>query len=557
MLYTFNASLRTASVIAIITSLMLSSCINYKPNYSTEAKDWEQQMPDPQQAITHSMYLIGDAGGSVPGTRTPVALTALGNHLENASKESSVIFLGDNIYPNGLVGKSEKEQRDLDEAKLKTQLDIVKDYDGQVFFIPGNHDWKKFGLKGLKRQRKFIEKYLDRDDVFFPKPGCGDPEVIDLNENLAVILLDSEWWLRNWDDEPEMNEGCDAKSRDVFRLHYEEAIKKNRNKNVVVATHHPLLTIGPHGGQYNFRQHFFPLTDANPDLWFPLPVVGSLYPLYRSLIGTRQDIAHPQYKDLKSTLLGAAKKNGEFIFASGHEHSMQYFEEDDQAFVVSGSGSKTSGTRVGKNGFFAYAQNGFTQIDFYEDGSAWIQFWVANGADPKGKVVYRKQIKGPLESIQARQDTTHDYTLFQSGQQTIEVPLSEYDFDKNKFGETFWGKHYRETYKTKLTVPLLDLAQYEGGVIPIKRGGGYQTNSLRLESPNGKQYTMRSIEKDESRAVPYPFNKTFVATILKDFFSTAHPLSALAIPTMADAVGVNYANPRSLLRPQTAQARRV
>ena len=192
----------------------------------------------------------------------------MAQHLEQASEESSVIFLGDNIYPNGLASKSEQEQRNIDEGKLKAQLDIVKDYDGQVFFIPGNHDWKRYGLKGLKRQRKFIEKYLDRKDVFFPKPGCGDPEIVDLNENLAVILLDSEWWLRDWDNEPEMNEGCDAKSRDVFRLHYEEAIKKNRNKNVVVAAHHPLLTVGPHGGQYDFRQHVFPLT-------MPIPIFGS------------------------------------------------------------------------------------------------------------------------------------------------------------------------------------------------------------------------------------------------------------------------------------------
>ena len=35
---------------------------------------------------------------------------------------------------------------------------IVKDFKGNTIFIPGNHDWYSNGLKGLKRQEKYVTK---------------------------------------------------------------------------------------------------------------------------------------------------------------------------------------------------------------------------------------------------------------------------------------------------------------------------------------------------------------------------------------------------------------
>ena len=36
----------------------------------------------------------------------------------------------------------------------------------------------------------------------------------------------------------------------------------------------------------------------------------------------------------------------------------------------------------------------------------------------------------------------------------------------------------------------------------MKKGGGNQTKSLRLENKEGKQWVLRSIEKDPSKAIP-------------------------------------------------------
>ncbi|MEM0994088.1 MAG: BamA/TamA family outer membrane protein, partial [Bacteroidota bacterium] len=83
-----------------------------------------------------------------------------------------------------------------------------------------------------------------------------------------------------------------------------------------------------------------------------------------------------------------------------------------------------------------------------------------------------------------------------------------------------------------------------GGVRPVKMGGGRQTNSLRLEAKDGKQYAMRALTKDASRLLPYPLNEiSFAQLVAQDVFLATHPFGALAIPPLADAAKVYHTNP--------------
>ncbi|MCB0549209.1 MAG: metallophosphoesterase [Phaeodactylibacter sp.] len=520
----------------IISVLMLHSCADYKLHYSRQAQSWESNTPTPGLALEHSVFLIGDAGGLVEESTSP-ALLLLGEKLRQAGKKSSVVYLGDNIYPNGMAPKNGPD-RAADEARLKAQLDILKGYEGKVFFIVGNHDWYEYGLDGLNREKKFIENYLDRKDVLLPKPGCGEPEEVELSENLVLILIDTQWYLENWDGHSEINDGCEIKSRDVFQEYVEEAIKGNRNKNVVIAMHHPPYTNGPHGGDFTLKQHIFPLTDVSDNLWIPLPVLGSVVQFLRGTVGHPQDASHPKYRELANIVINAARKNGNFFIASGHEHNLQYIEQDEQFFIVSGAGSKESPSRLGKGTELAYGHQGFAQLDFYKDGSAWIQYWIPEAGSKEGRVIYRKQVKGPLPDIveEAPKD-------FQPIPETLEIPISQENYKKGKLWDFFWGKHYRDVYNAVVPVSTLKLDEAKGGLKPVKRGGGYQTNSLRFETEDGKQYVVRSIDKDPSRTLGYPFNQSFVTEVVKDNFSASHPLSAIPAARLAEAVGIYYTSP--------------
>src|SRR5690606_8107447 len=74
---------------------------------------------------------------------------------------------------------------------------------------------------------------------------------------------------------------------------------KNKDKLVLLASHHPFRSYGVHGGRYNWKDHLFPLTALNQHAWLPLPVVGSLYPLLRKTVFMNaEDLPHPKYQRL-------------------------------------------------------------------------------------------------------------------------------------------------------------------------------------------------------------------------------------------------------------------
>ncbi|HFA50690.1 MAG TPA: metallophosphoesterase [Bacteroidetes bacterium] len=533
--------------------LLATSCANYKYNILDEAKGWENTHPDPSLKLEHTIYLVGDAGNADLG-ETPLVLKYLKKTLAKETENSSIIFLGDNIYPDGLVDRDDK-RRELAEYRLNAQLDILENYKGRPIFLPGNHDWGS-GLKGLKRQQKYVNKYLnkqqgitDKDDdnwrdYFLPENGCPGPEVIEISKKLVILVVDTEWWLEDWNKQPKINDQCLSKSREMFEYFFLNAVKKYRSRNIVIATHHPPFTNGPHGGNYTAKQHIFPLTDIADELYIPLPGIGSIAALVRGSVGTKQDQVHQLNKDLMKGMLHSANTFGSFIFVSGHEHNLQYLENGQQKFVVSGSGSKTSPSRIGKGARFAYGTMGYSTLDFYENGEAWVQFWQPNEEGTDAKVVYRQKVKGKLDIIE--ENIPASFPEFEKNLDSVEVYAVQNKVPKaGPLHKFFLGDHYRDVYLQKYKFPVLDLTKFDGGVVPVKRGGGSQTNSLRLENlRTGRQFAMRGLTKDASRILPYPLNKMTAAVfILEDNFLSSHPFAPTVMPPMADAINIYHTTP--------------
>ena len=163
--------------------------------------------------------------------------------------------------------KKGHKDRDQAEHRLNVQIEAMKDFEGKTVFIPGNHDWYGDGLKGLKRQEDYIEKALKDKNAFQPEKGCPI-EKIDISENIVLLALDTEWYLTNWDNHPTINDNCEIKSRNEFFLEIEGELKKNDEKTILIAMHHPAYTNGSHGGHFNANKHLFPFSP-----YIPLPVI--------------------------------------------------------------------------------------------------------------------------------------------------------------------------------------------------------------------------------------------------------------------------------------------
>ncbi len=122
------------------------------------------------------------------------------------------------------------------------------------------------------------------------------------------------------------------------------------------------------------------------------------------------------------------------------------------------------------------------------------------------------------------------------------VPGPEYK--AGWFHEIFFGEHWRELWTTPIKVEVLDLKTFAGGLVPLKKGGGFQTKSLRFKGKDGKVYKFRSINKYPAKVLPKELQQSVVADVLQDQISSSNPLSAIIATPLLNAVGVLNAQPK-------------
>ncbi len=352
-------------------------------------------MTEDQPKVPFDLFLIGDTGDISLNRPDPV-LETLKSHFDE-NEASGVVFLGDNIYPRGMPPISNILRKNA-EKTLTQHYEALKDYNGKLIFIAGNHDWnkgRKDGYDYIIRQEQYMKKLFGDRDVFLPANGCPGPVEISLNDHLTVVAIDTQWWLQTGLRPLGKQYGCCVSTEDEFFDKLEEVLTRNSHKHVVMVGHHPVYSYAIHGGKFELKHHLFPLTLYDEGAWIPLPGIGSLIPLYRKFLGAREDIAHPRYRRLRKKLKEILAKFPGLIYASGHEHNLQYICKNSNHFIVSGSGSKVKYVvQNGKYLQFGVKAKGFFKLRFEGDGSVFLSTWVVDASrrQPKGKLVYEEKI---------------------------------------------------------------------------------------------------------------------------------------------------------------------
>ncbi|MGK0377382.1 MAG: hypothetical protein ACJA1Z_001191 [Patiriisocius sp.] len=507
----------------MLTAFFVSSCATYAPQIKIAST------PALNKDVVHSFYLIGDAG-NIPLGETSKVLPALKEELNKASKNSTLIFLGNNISAEGFPKKKDA-RRAFQEQQLMTQTNTVTNFKGKTIFIPGNHDWSSGGPEGLKRQEKYIKNLLGKK-TFLPEDGCPI-EKIHISDDIELIIVDSQWYIEDWDNHPTINDKCEFKTRNDFLDEYESLIKKARGKTTIVTMHHPMYTNGPHGGQYSFGDHMK-----------PVPVLGTLKNVIRKTSGiNKADIQHKRYNELKRRLVTISQENKKVIFVSGHEQSLQYLVADNLHQIVSGSGSNVSPTRNVGAGQFSYGTHGFARLDVFKDGSSHVRFY----GTEENKIVYETAVIKPQVK---KLDTAYPTTF---PKEKVGVIYTAAETDKSDIFKFLWGDRYRKLYSTPVIAPTVDLDTMYGGLKVIRKGGGNQSISLRLEDKNGAQYVMRALRKNavqylqslifKENYIEGQFDKTRTEALVLDVFAGSHPYAPFVTGTLSDAIGLYHTNP--------------
>ncbi|MBP4138366.1 metallophosphoesterase [Flavobacterium geliluteum] len=509
----------------IILPLILSSCVSSKHQ---EKKALNNTVPHSENEIEHSFYLIGDAGNAQQGS-SETTLKQLKKYLSIGDETATVLFLGDNIYPNGLPEK-DTPKRNLAEYQLKLQTESVKEFKGRTIFIPGNHDWYNDGNKGLKREQEFIEKELGKNS-FLPKDGCPI-KTIDISDDIVLIIVDSQWYITNWDKYPTINDNCELNSRNLFLDEFRSEIKKARGKTTLVAIHHPMFTNGPHGGQYALKDHLK-----------PFPILGTLKNLIRSTSGiSNADLSNKFYNELKKNIVAASQQNEKVIFISGHEHNLQYLIQNNIPQIVSGSGSKTSATRSKNENQFSCAENGFALLDIYKNGSSRVRF--ISSID--NKTEFETQIYQPDAIKQKVEYPIVEKEYVQKSILTIE------ETTKSKTYNFLWGKRFSEDYSVPVTAKVVYLDTLFGGLTPTRKGGGTQSKTLQLVAKDGKRYVIRAMKKQASQYIQAAlfknqfvggqFENTFSESLIQHVFTGSYPYIPFVTGNLSNAIDLAHLN---------------
>ncbi len=362
--------------------LTIAGCSHTKPYYHPDIPDNAKRESKTEGTLRYRLLLLGDGG--LPEPDEPV-LKTLSEWAEKDAARTSVIFLGDNMYPEGMTERRKHEAA----SRLIPQLAVAKTAGAHGLFIPGNHDWasgRAEGLRAVLAQEKFINDALAGESNFLPSGGSPGPVAVELPKTdpvLRLIVLDTQWWLHQHEKPKKASE----------KVIEELVALLDTELPVIVVGHHPLETYGEHGGVYDWKVHLFPVRAMNEWFWIPIPIVGSMYPYARwHLLRSDQDMSGTRNKTMVAELNRAfamrkLPPQGPplLIYAAGHEHSLQVLKgEVTDYLLVSGAAAsrKVKAVRSGDNTLFAHQHTGFMAIDFLNDGKVLLQV-----VEPEGKGV--------------------------------------------------------------------------------------------------------------------------------------------------------------------------
>ena len=514
--------------------VVILSCAAKKPYFKDQSTTQDQAGIE-ESNIDYELFLVGDIGANSTDISDSDIVDLIKSELVVNDVEKSVVFLGNSFGEQGFPDEESSEFQSLNAFTTKC-INTLKDHTDKVFFIPGNNEWfdgQDYTVSAVHQVEEYVQGKVGGKNIFVPSNGCGEPKLVNLTDDLMLLLIDSQWILQGDRSDERTRSGCEIDNELDLVAYIEEKLSKNKNKNVIIAAHHPIYSNGLTGGNARPVSHII-----------PLPILGSVINGVKKISGGQQKFGHPQYETYRATMELALKNFEGVIHASAHDRNMQYHHQHDNHYVVAGSGSDVDFVRKGGTADFAWMQKGFSRITHTKDLELWLEFYVPDENNPKKAKSVFKKLLYKKEIIDYSDKTVYrDLADYPKEQKTQASSI----YAKGKVG---LGKTYRDEWGTEVEVPVLLLEETHGGLLPVQQGGGFQTKSIRLENAEGRQWVLRTVDKDVTKVVPPALRKTFVKNVVQDGISAAHPYAAIAVPKLAEAAQIYHANPKIVWVPK-------
>ncbi|MGJ8592388.1 MAG: metallophosphatase [Aquaticitalea sp.] len=456
------------------------------------------------------------------GNPTQQVLKAI-TEMSQKDEKATFVALG-NITKDGFAPK-ENDRKKTEDLLQQSLMQPLKEFNGNVIFMPGKNEWNKNGHENIDDMESFIQ---DNSKVkFWPNDGCPR-EIDNLDmENVELLMIDSQWFLEDWDNHLYLNNKCDIKSRDDFFAKIKDDFKDEQNKTVIVAIYHSILT--------ESRQDFF-------------ENIGGL---------SVEDYYSTKRQDMAGTLETLSGLFPDVIFVSASDKNLQYIEDDGVHQIISGAAvSKLDNVRKAKDGQFTAKTNGFARLTVYKDRSTKVEFFATGDTAPQK--LFEKQIR----SEKITKDEVSYPDMNSVGNTYKSSIYTEDETDKSGLYKFFWGPHYRDLYSREIEVPVLNLSKLPGNVHAISEGGGNQSRSIRLIDDEEHEYTARELRKSATRFIQSKIKDhdvrdfmkgTIAEDIVQDFYTTAHPYAPFALNPIFKNLDIYNAEPEIFYMPKQKQ----
>lgn len=517
------------------------SCATFHEQWGVDLKN-ETHVLNNEKKLNHKFIFIGDAGGDL-SPQVVENFNQIKQTISQSTDSTTVIFLGNNISKL----KNEKDKKFINtvyiERTLDNQLNLVENFKGKTYFLGGNLDWN-YGLEGLMFQKKYITNKLKDSLAFLPQKYQAINE-IEINDKIALLVLDSEWFIQDWNLYSEINHESEIRSREDFLEKFRYLVNKNQNKITLVAMHHPILSGGVHAGYYSSHEDLYPINNI------PLPVFGNLFNFWKRASGVNPaDMQFRLYQNFIKRIQAIVAHQPQVIFVSAHENNLQYLEKENIKQIISGSASKVKEAKVVEPVSFSVGKLGYSVLNIFEDQSVELNFLITQ--NDQSEVIFseiiseEKQLNTEFSERNIENVTTSVY--------------QDHEINKSFLHKSIFGKHYRKLYATEINAPVVYLDSLFGGLNPVISDRDDQSYFLRLQTVNGKEYEMRRLRKNpelfleslifKELSLKGKIENTYLADFVNDFYTSAHPFIPLVVDELAQAANLNSNNTKLVYVPK-------
>ena len=171
--------------------------------------------------IAHQVYFFGN----LVDRPEPAFMDRLKQTLLQNENPFTLILNGD-LTDEKFDSKAPEQQLD---QLWEIMAWMEKSKKGQLLIIPGDRDWKnsqKGGQRQIEQLEKIVKKHLKSNNYkktkWAIKEGCPGPKVIEKGEELAIVVLNTQWWNHPFDKPRSSDAVCGIITPEILKEELEK-----------------------------------------------------------------------------------------------------------------------------------------------------------------------------------------------------------------------------------------------------------------------------------------------------------------------------------------------